>query len=121
MDIVHMDISVEEKAQNVDILRRDSIHDVNSIEENYLESKIATTEKSLLIDIVMDDREETIALRRTIGTDADDEPALFEQETILGSLTNVMKADSFYNKHETENVHSQTIFIYGIFLTNVIL
>ncbi|XP_063828933.1 uncharacterized protein LOC135078262 [Ostrinia nubilalis] len=114
MDIINMDTCIENKTQDIDVLRRDNFQDVDSIGEVNFESNIANTEESLLIDIVMDDREETIALRRTIGTEADDETVLFEQETILGSLTNIMKADSFYDKHETENVHSQTIFIYDI-------
>lgn len=112
MDIV-MGTSNEQQALGVDILKCDNIQAEDSIGEVNLESQIATTEESLLIDIVTDDKEETIALRRTIGTDADDEPIIFAQERILGSLTNVMKADSFYYKHETDNVHSQTIFIYG--------
>lgn len=114
MNLCRQKFSIDKNVKDVIFYKEDKGQDVDSIGEVQLETTIATTEESLLIDIITDDREETIALRRTIGTDADDEPALFEQEIVRGSLMNVMKADdSFCNKHETENVHSQTIFIYG--------
>lgn len=73
-------------------------------------SYVAATEESLLIDIIMDDMEETIALRRTIGTDAED-PIVFEKETKDENPINVAKEEKLIAT--TENVHSQTIFLYG--------
>lgn len=78
---------------------------------NDLSSDIAATEESVLIDIVMDDMEETIALRRSIGTDAvtmdDEKEAVMEKghDTNLDSGLQV----------KSENVHFQTIFLNGIY------
>lgn len=80
-----------------------------------VDTNIAVTKESHFIDIVTHDVEETIALRRTIGIDAEEDPNDFEQEVVLDSFINVTRDDSFCNKHEiaTENVQSQTIFLYG--------
>lgn len=58
----------------------------------------------------MDDMEETIALRRSIGTDSDSLGPLnkeIDNEVKMVSLDNEIQV-------KTENVHSQTIFLYGI-------
>lgn len=78
---------------------------------NDLSSDIAATEESVLIDIVMDDKEETIALRRSIGTDADSMDD--DKETDVGyKVKNVALYSGLQVK--SENVHSQTIFLNGI-------
>ncbi|CAH0405786.1 unnamed protein product [Chilo suppressalis] len=86
--------------------------------ENNIDPCVAATKNSLLIDIITEDKEETIVLRRTIGTDADDDLLIFENELddTRGSMTNVMHIDSACNKvhHESENVNSQTLFLYDI-------
>ncbi|XP_052754610.1 uncharacterized protein LOC113522915 [Galleria mellonella] len=78
--------------------------------------KISATEESLLIDIVMDNMEETIALRRTIGSDADEALVNLERDTVLGNLAKVLNDDNSYYKPKvfTENSNSQTIFLYDI-------
>lgn len=82
---------------------------------NNLCSDIAATEESVLIDIVMDDMEETIALRRSIGTDADSMSPL-NKEIVLRKINNEVKDVALDSELQvkTENVHSQTIFLYGI-------
>ncbi|KAJ0180985.1 hypothetical protein K1T71_003070 [Dendrolimus kikuchii] len=73
---------------------------------------IATTEESFLIDIIMEDHQETISLRRTIATDTND-----EQETLIKSISDhIHTIDSNCGKNEiiTENVPSQTIFLNDI-------
>ncbi|XP_026324314.1 uncharacterized protein LOC113233403 isoform X2 [Hyposmocoma kahamanoa] len=77
---------------------------------NNLSSDIAATEESVLIDIVMDDMEETIALRRSIGTDADSISQL--NKKIDNEVKDVALDSELQVK--TENVHSQTIFLYDI-------
>lgn len=77
---------------------------------NNLSSDIAATEESVLIDIVMDDMEETIALRRSIGTDVDSISPL--NKKIDNDVKDVALDSELQVK--TENVHSQTIFLYGI-------
>lgn len=79
---------------------------------NNLSSDIAATEESVLIDIVMDDMEETIALRRSIGTDA---VSPLNKETGLRKIDHEVKDVALDSELQvkTENVHSQTIFLYG--------
>ncbi|KAH9645784.1 hypothetical protein HF086_012511 [Spodoptera exigua] len=74
---------------------------------------ISATEESYLVDIVMQDFEETVALRRTVGTDA--EKKLSEAEYDIGSLNNDFD-ETMCPKHEvsSENVQSQTIFLNDI-------
>ncbi|XP_053600608.1 uncharacterized protein Hen1 isoform X2 [Plodia interpunctella] len=114
-DLCHPDLNAEKKLkENMKYLTDvDRLNDCETVENT---TNVSATEESLLVDIVMDGLEETIALRRTIGTDAEDEPTEFEQETVMGSLLNVMRNDSFCNNAEieTENVHSQTIFLNDI-------
>ncbi|XP_013183355.2 uncharacterized protein LOC106129367 isoform X1 [Amyelois transitella] len=114
-ELCHPDLNLEKKIEeNMKYLTNiDRLNDPGALE---ISTNVATTKESLLVDIVMDGLEETIALRRTVGTDADEDPVEFEQEMVLGSLLNVMRNDSFCNKHdiETENVHSQTIFLNDI-------
>lgn len=75
---------------------------------------VAATEKSLLIDIVMDDIHETIAMRRTIGTDAEGDPMGFENETLIRSVSNTIVNDfSFFDKHDVAIENDQTIFLNG--------
>ncbi|XP_059054179.1 uncharacterized protein LOC131848374 [Achroia grisella] len=86
----------------------------DSIYENV---NVSATEESLLINIVTDDIEETIALRRTIGTNAEDELDILKPCTVLCSMASILKNDNgFCYKSEvnTENIHSQTIFLYDI-------
>lgn len=85
--------------------RKERIDAVNNFSSN-----IAATEESVLIDIVMDDMEETIALRRSIGTDADSMSPLNKE--IDNEVKDVALDSELQVK--TENVHSQTIFLYGI-------
>ncbi|XP_063891069.1 uncharacterized protein LOC110379170 [Helicoverpa armigera] len=75
---------------------------------------ISATEESFLVDIVMQDFEETIALRRTIGTDAEDTPENIIYSK-LDTLSNELDVNLF-TKHQvsTENVQSQTIFLNDI-------
>lgn len=83
-----------------------------------MNSDIAATEESLLIGIVMEDMEETIALRRSIGTDVDSIGPLNKE--IDNEMKDVALDSEFQVK--TENVHSQTIFLYGIksfFIKNI--
>lgn len=79
---------------------------------NNLSSDIAATEESVLIDIVMDDMEETIALRRSIGTDAAGSSKSSLNKEIDNEVKNLALDSELQVK--TENVHSQTIFLYGI-------
>ncbi|KAJ2946610.1 hypothetical protein O0L34_g12669 [Tuta absoluta] len=76
------------------------------------EVDIAATEKSVLINIVMDDMEETIALRRSIGTDPDISGEEIDQEQIICNVENEVNHCSFNNS--PENVNSQTIFLFDI-------
>uniref|UniRef100_A0A2A4JR26 Small RNA 2'-O-methyltransferase n=1 Tax=Heliothis virescens TaxID=7102 RepID=A0A2A4JR26_HELVI len=74
---------------------------------------ISATEESCHIDIVMQDFEETIALRRSIGTDADETPVITNSK--IDTLSNEVDVNLF-TKHQvsTENVQSQTIFLNDI-------
>ncbi|XP_022823813.1 uncharacterized protein LOC111354527 isoform X2 [Spodoptera litura] len=74
---------------------------------------ISATEESYLVDIVMQDFEETVALRRTVGTDAEEKPIEAKDDT--GSINNDFD-ETLCPKHEvsTENVQSQTIFLNDI-------
>lgn len=87
--------------------RKERIDDVNN-----LSSDIAATEESVLIDIVMDGIEETIALRRSIGTDAAGSSKSPLNKEIDNEVKNLALDSELQVK--TENVHSQTIFLYGI-------
>ncbi|CAG9783215.1 unnamed protein product [Diatraea saccharalis] len=97
---------------------KESSTDLIELAPNNIDDTIAITKESLLIDIITEDNEETIALRRTIGTDAEDDLLIFEneQEHTRGSMTNVMNIDSFNDKpiNGSEEIHSQTLFLYDI-------
>ncbi|KAL4709801.1 hypothetical protein ACJJTC_001255 [Scirpophaga incertulas] len=55
---------------------------------------IAMTKESCIIDIITESTKETVALRRTLGTDAETD---FKQENNLGSLSNMLKVNSVCN------------------------
>lgn len=76
-------------------------------------SNIAATKESLLISIITADAEETIALRRTVGIEADNN-IIDENEIEIRSVINEL-----CTKHHvsTENVLSQTIFLNGKYFT----
>lgn len=78
---------------------------------------IAETEKTFFVDIITDDYRETIALRRTVGTDANDEQELLLKSISGHSLYNISGKDAII----TENVYSQTIFLNGnyIFMSEI--
>ncbi|KAJ8734235.1 hypothetical protein PYW07_014786 [Mythimna separata] len=77
-------------------------------------SCVSATEVTLRSDIIVQDCEETMALRRTIGTDLTIEPELERQLNVRNSSHDFDK--SLCTKHEvsTENVQSQTIFLNDI-------
>lgn len=81
-------------------------------ENNNEENTVSATEESYLIAIVMEDMEESIALRRGIATNTDSEP--LECETVIQCI-NHESSHKFYEEHVpcTENVESQTIFLNG--------
>lgn len=85
----------------------------NSVICNQSTCNISATEESFLVDIVTQDFEETIALRRTIGTDAKVEPEIMVKS--LGETWSNEIDESLCTKHQvsTENVQSQTIFLNG--------
>ncbi|XP_050553191.1 uncharacterized protein LOC118262371 isoform X2 [Spodoptera frugiperda] len=85
----------------------------NIVTTNRPSCDIAATEESCLVDIVMQDFEETIALRRTVGTDAEEKPVDIKDD--VDSLNNDFD-ETLCLKHEvsTENVQSQTIFLNDI-------
>ncbi|XP_026728682.1 uncharacterized protein LOC113494504 isoform X3 [Trichoplusia ni] len=85
----------------------------NTVMSNHT-SNISATEESCHIDIVMQDFEETIALRRTIGTDADESAEVVEKDAVETSSAEI--DENLCTKHEvsTENVQSQTIFLNDI-------
>lgn len=89
-------------------VRNDIITNVVSVP-----SCISATEESLHIDIIMQDCEETIALRRTIGTESTVETEIKKQCDVEKWGTDFNK--ELCTKHEvsTENVQSQTIFLNG--------
>lgn len=66
------------------------------------EVDVAATKESLLIDIVMEDANETIALRRTVGTDVFNSISEFENEIFEGC-----------DNSDLEITPSQAIFIFG--------
>lgn len=90
-----------------------SIPDESNIVMSNHTSNISATEESFHIDIVMQDFEETIALRRTIGTDADASAEVVEKDAFETSSMDI--DENLCTKHEvsTENVQSQTIFLNG--------
>lgn len=95
-------------------------HIVNFTRENHVTqynqstADVAATKKSLLIDIVMDDIHETIAMRRTIGTDAEGDPMAFEDETLIRSVSNTIVNDyNFFDKHDVGIDNDDTIFLNG--------
>lgn len=105
----HPDVTIQANS-NLNYSTKDKRRKERIVAENNLGSDIAATEESVLIDIVMHDMEETIALRRSIGTDADSMGPLNEdigKEVKDIALNNELQV-------RTENVHSQTIFLYGI-------
>ncbi|KAM3966666.1 hen1 methyltransferase [Aphomia sociella] len=107
--------NTEKYIDNVQHLTVDNRISPNFINSDVGESSnVSAPEESFLINIIMDNMEETIALRRTIGTDADIESDILDKENILGGLVNIIKDDNFYYKSEIENVHSQTIFLCDI-------
>ncbi|XP_030031096.2 uncharacterized protein LOC115447932 isoform X2 [Manduca sexta] len=91
---------------------------MNDYKGDYVSSQvdynISATEESCFIGIVMDGVEETIALHRTIGTDAEVDIMDMENETLIHDIDNDLKG--FYIRPEvsTENVQSQTIFLNDI-------
>lgn len=73
--------------------------------------EIAVVEESYFIEIVTEDNEETIALRRTIGTDPDCNSMSLENYNSDPMAESV----SFYNNNNvvSASIESQTIFLYG--------
>ncbi|XP_073967543.1 hen1 methyltransferase isoform X4 [Choristoneura fumiferana] len=79
-------------------------------------SAIAATKESLLIGIITDDALETVAMRRTVGTDPGMDTELYEQELELTNVTSIMNDDACYEKapFSTRIINSQTIFLHDI-------
>ncbi|KOB73806.1 Uncharacterized protein OBRU01_10130, partial [Operophtera brumata] len=89
--------------------------DDNSTQFNQSSGCISATKKSLLIDIVMDDIQETIAMKRTIGTDAGEDPMGFENETLIRSVSNTaIYEDNFFDKNDVGMDNDMTIFLNDI-------
>lgn len=84
-----------------------------------VEPPIAATKESRLIGIVTDEALETVAMRRTVGTDPGMDSELYEQELELANVTSIMNDDACYEKapFSTMIINSQTIFLYGTFST----
>lgn len=77
---------------------------------------VSATEKSHVIEIITEGTQETIALRRTIGTDAESEPVGIEEETLIRSVSNNLVNEEINKEKQEitkENVQAQTIFLYG--------
>lgn len=102
--------NTETYKEHINFTRDDEI-----IQFNQSSGCISATKESLLIDIVMDDKQETIAMRRTIGTDAEEDPMGYENETLIRSVSNtVIYEDNFFDKHGVEIETDITIFLNGI-------
>ena len=77
-------------------------------------NNVSNNEDCLFISIVTESDEETITLRRNIGTDPEVSYDV-NSETVSETVINITKQDSF------ENVQSQTIFILGKKVIDIIL
>lgn len=94
-----------------------SMTKVNQDKVSYhMETEIAETKESKLIEIITEDTRQIIALQRSIATEADGDSMIFEDEMLIRSVSNtLMNEDDDFDKQNisTENIHSQTIFLYG--------
>ncbi|XP_072935151.1 uncharacterized protein Hen1 [Epargyreus clarus] len=106
IELCYQDLSTEksEKLINSTICNEDN----NII---YSPGNVAATKESFFIDIVTEDIEETIALRRSIATEVDYNSDVVESEAILETVISVTKDDSLDFMLPIEAVNSETIFL----------
>lgn len=78
---------------------------------------ISAAEESFFIDIISTDNTETLALRRTIGTDPDfleDNNSVVQSEKLIRSVSNdAMNVFDICQAAEVATVPSQAVFISG--------
>ncbi|CAH1643663.1 unnamed protein product [Spodoptera littoralis] len=115
IELCHPELKADKGQSGQPRITTNNTNDVshNIVLANMPGCDISATEESYLVDIVMQDFEETVALRRTVGTDAEEKP--IEAKDDNGSLNNDFD-ETLCLKHEvsTENVQSQTIFLNDI-------
>lgn len=85
----------------------------NKINLVSISSCISATVESQHIDIITQDYEETISLRRTIATETKVAPEIKRKHNVVNSCDDFDK--NIFTKHQvsTENVQAQTIFLNG--------
>ncbi|XP_075990957.1 hen1 methyltransferase [Anticarsia gemmatalis] len=105
-------LTAEKGLEKINVLN--NIEDVDNIIITNQTNPIAATKESLLIDIITSDAQETIALRRSIGTEVEYSAESFDkdQEELLSNDIDI----NLLTHHDVskENIHSHTIFLNDI-------
>ncbi|XP_052747558.1 uncharacterized protein LOC112054307 [Bicyclus anynana] len=94
-----------------------TISSSNMNKQNQLDKKIADTEEFMFIGIVTEEGEETLAMRRNIGTSPELDLEILETEGVLESVINLSSNNNSFCCNpviEMEKFGSQTIFLHDL-------